>query len=122
MNSIAMRLFMLYIFLLGLFSCSSDNNDLIIPEEKLIAIFFDFHTAESVINRAPSDLKDSLKQVYQGQIFEIHEVERLDFIHDLQILENNPKRFHTFYEEVEKYGLDLKTGTLEGLNKNLPLE
>lgn len=122
MTSIFKRSFLLCVVLSGIFSCISDKDDLKIPEEKLIAIFFDFHTAESVINRAPSDMIDSLKQVYQRQIFSIHEIDKSDFLHDLGVLENDPKRFYKFYEEVEKYGLDLKSSNLEGLNEGRPME
>jgi len=109
----------LFTFIFIIASCSGNKGDLLIPEEKLKAIFFDFHTAEYIINRAPSDIKDSLRQVYQFQIFSIHEVEKQDFMHDLDVLQDNPKEFFTFYEEVEKYGLDLKSTTLHNMNKDI---
>jgi hypothetical protein len=107
--------FFICILFFGLISCSGVKGDMLIPEEKLKAVIFDFHSAEYIINRAPSDLKDSLRQVYQFQIFKIHEVEKQDFMHDLEILQDNPNEFFKFYEEVEKYGLDLKSRTLSEL-------
>lgn len=113
--------FTIYLFIIIFFfvSCSGSQSDLIIPEEKLKAIFFDFHTAEYMVNRAPSDIKDSLRQVYQFQIFKIHEVEKKDFMHDLEAMISNPGEFYKFYEEVEKYGLDLKSVTIQELNKDI---
>lgn len=111
--------FLICILIFGFISCSGGKGDLLIPEEKLKAVVFDFHSAEYIINRAPSDMKDSLRQVYQFQIFKIHEVEKQDFMHDLGILQDNPGEFFKFYEEVEKYGMDLKSSTLSELNKDV---
>lgn len=99
-------------------SCRDIKSELSIPEEKLEKVFFDFHSAEYLINRAPSNLKDSLRVVYQKQIFSIHKINKEDFLHDLNLLKQNPEKFLKFYENVEKYGNELKNSTLQELNKN----
>jgi hypothetical protein len=89
-------------------NCNVNDEKTIIPEDKLKEIFFDFHVAEYVINRAPSVAKDSLKALYSDQIFKIHKVKREDFLHDAKLIEKNPERFQKFYEEIENYGNELK--------------
>lgn len=91
-------------------NCNINNEQTIIPEDKLKKIFFDFHVAEYIVNRAPSVAKDSLQALYSEQIFKIHKVKKEDFLHDAKLIEKNPERFQKFYEEVENYGTELKTG------------
>lgn len=89
-------------------NCNINNEKTIIPEDKLKEIFYDFHVAEYIVNRAPSVAKDSLKDLYSEQIFKIHEVKKEDFLHDAKLIEKNPERFQKFYEEVENYGKEMK--------------
>jgi hypothetical protein len=89
-------------------NCNINNEKTIIPEDKLKEIFYDFHVAEYIVNRAPSVAKDSLKELYSEQIFKIHEVKKEDFLHDAKLIEKNPERFQKFYEEVENYGKEMK--------------
>lgn len=91
------------IILAMLSSCTLNSGKPKLTEEKLKAVFLDFHTAEHMINRAPSDLKDSLRQVYREQIFEIHQVDRADFQHDLDYFEKHPNKFADFYERLSFY-------------------
>lgn len=103
--------FVLFISAVILFqNCNISNEQTIIHEEKLKKIFFDFHVAEYIVNRAPSVAKDSLKELYSDQIFKIHNVKKEDFLHDAKLIEKNPERFQKFYEEVENYGKEMKTG------------
>lgn len=92
-----------FILIIFSFSCSKKKPQLTIDEEKLIQVFFDMHAADYIINRAPTNEKDSLSNVYQDQIFKIHHIDRNEFQENLKILESHPRYFKEFYEKLNIY-------------------
>ena len=98
-----------YLILLILFvlSCKPKDDKLILSEEVLQKVVFDIHTAEFIINRTPADLKDSLNEKYLNQIMEIHQISKEDFLHDMEILKNDPERLKEFYEKTQKASEDM---------------
>jgi hypothetical protein len=111
---------LVFVFVLAMISsCLLRPDRPKLPEETLKAIFLDFHTAEHMINRAPSDLKDSLRQVYRGQIFEIHQVDRADFQHDLDYFEKHPDKLADFYERLSSYSDSVRLDLSERLKNRI---
>ena len=111
---------LIYALLLAMSSsCMFNSEQLKLPEEKLKAIFLDFHTAEHMIDRAPSDLKDSLRQLYHDQIFEIHDIDRADFQHDLDYFEKRPDKFADFYERLSAYSDSVRLDLSEKLKNRI---
>ncbi len=97
--------YFLFLFLIVfLSSCGNKKVELTIPEDKLIKIFFDLHSAEYIINRASVNEKDSLVIIYRDQIFKLHNVDKREFEKNLKIIQANPQYFKDFYEKVNKYG------------------
>ena len=83
-----------------LYSCSSPQIELPIEEVKLKEILMDVHVAEAALQPLVGQKKDSLKELYFSQIFEIHEVHPVDFEATMEILQNNPKRMKKIYKEL----------------------
>ena len=91
------------IILLFFISCKKEKPALTIPEDKLIKVFHDLHTAKYIINKAPVDIKDSLTQVYTAQIFTNHKVDKREFEKNLQLLQKYPKYYSRFYDKLNHY-------------------
>jgi len=83
--------------------CENDKPHLTVPEDKMIKIFYDLHTANYIVKKAPVDIRDSLSREYTGQIFENHNVSKEEFEKNLKILEKHPDYFVSFYKKLEKY-------------------
>ena len=99
------KLILISFFLLSsLFSCQNKKDKLTIPEKKLIKVFFDIHSAEYIINRAPANEKDSLSEMYMSQIFRIHKITKKEFEKNISILRSHPENFKNFYEKLNSYG------------------
>lgn len=113
MNKYILRCFFVLSCFIWFLSCNTQNSNLRIEEDKLKKIFFDFHSAEYIVNRAPSNMKDSLKILFQQQIFSIHEVTKEDFMHDLELMKKNPEKFYKFYEQIESYSQELKNDAIK---------
>lgn len=90
----------LFVMLLLICSCQPSVPELLIPEDKLVGVLVDTHVAEAAIQNLPSDLKDSLGEVYYRQIFEIHDVNEEDFEQTMSILREDPIRLEIIYEQV----------------------
>jgi len=100
----------LFIIFLFNYSCENNKKELTIKEDKLVKIFFDLYAAQSIINKSPEEIKDSLKVVYTGQIFKIHSISKSEFENNVDILQNDPKKYKAFYNKLDKFG--------EGIMKN----
>lgn len=98
-NNISNYLFLL-IAILTIGSCSKTQAPLPIEEAKLKDILVDVHMAEAAIQPIVGLKKDSLKELYFSQIFEIHQVHPVDFEATMEILQTNPARMKKIYKEM----------------------
>lgn len=105
-KKITLKLFFLTILSL-LMSCGEDKTNLTIPEDKFIKIVYDIYAADNAIKEAPKEKRDSLKQIYTKQIFQIHNISQKEFEQNLNKLKNNPEKFKKFYDKLDKYAEDL---------------
>ncbi len=62
---------LLIVAVLFLFGCSKPRAELTIPEEELVKILADAHLIESALSTNYSTVKDSLTNLYYGQMYEI---------------------------------------------------
>lgn len=85
---------------LSLFACQKAPPELLVPEEKLVAILADAHIAEAAIQNLIKEVKDSLGEVYYQQICEIHEVNKADFEQTMVQLREDPLRLEQIYRKV----------------------
>lgn len=90
------------LLVLSLFVCSNCNNNQSIPlsEEKMVEIIRDLHIAEAAMQNLVGITKDSLGQIYYQQIFDLHEVNEVDFDTSIQRLRRDPTRLNQIYDKV----------------------
>lgn len=72
-----------------------------LPEETLVRIMVDLHTAEAATTGLTGFRKDSLLYLYYEQIFALHGVERADYEHDIRLLSRDEDRMMRIVEEAE---------------------
>jgi len=90
------------LFLLAATSCQEEEVAPLIEETKMVRLLADLHVSESATQHFGVTLRDSFRQVYYEQIFEIHEVDQALFEKELKILKKNPKRLSAYYDQVIK--------------------
>jgi DNA-directed RNA polymerase subunit F len=97
----------LYLGLLLFLSCQTKIEGLELPEDKLVTALADAHIIEGALLSVFPSKKDSLRELYYQQIYEIHGISEQAFEHDVEFLKINPKMMDEVYEKVLKE-LDLK--------------
>ena len=81
-------------------ACKKANAPLPIEEEKLKEILIDVHVAEAALQPIIGAKKDSLRELYFSQIFEIHEIHAVEFEATMELLQEDPKRMKKIYKEL----------------------
>lgn len=72
-------------------------------EEKVISILGDMHFANSAVMILPKDKRDSMKLIYENQVFDIYEISREDYENLNQILESDMNMYYDIEKKVHKY-------------------
>ena len=88
----------LFLFL----SCQTKTEGLELPEDKLVSALADAHIIEGALLSVIPSKKDSLRELYYQQIYEIHGISGQAFEHDVEFLKINPKMMDEVYEKVLK--------------------
>jgi len=104
-----------FLIILFVSACSGNDGQLTIPEDKLIKVFFDLYAADQAVKEAPKEQRDSLKEVYTKQVFQIHHVSQQQFKQNLNQLQKNPERFKKFYDKLDKYGDEMAKTKKDGI-------
>ncbi len=109
-------------------SCTEKQAVLPIEDDKLKKILLDVHIAEAAMQPIVGLKKDSLKELYFAQIFEIHQVHPVDFEATMDILRTDPKRIKKIYKELTEdvknkkkaYSekLKIKTDSIKSVSKS----
>ncbi len=73
-----------------------------IPEEKLISILVDVHTAEAMTETEIQRVRDSINPIYYTQIYEKHGVTSKDFDSTMSVYAHNPELFDSVYSRVQR--------------------
>lgn len=81
-------------------SCRQRIPGISMPEDKLVPLLMDVHLAEAALQNVHGTVKDSLTDVYLGQICTIHEVDREKLDRVLAELRNNPEAMDRVYRKV----------------------
>ena len=100
LNTLLFSVFAISAVFLG---CKKDKPALTVSEDKMIKIFYDLHTANYIIKKAPVDTRDSLAQQYTDQIFANHNVTKDEFEKNLKLLQKYPEYFSSFYKKLQVY-------------------
>ena len=93
------------------FVACEDRLNAPIPEEKLIAILMDVHTAEAMTESEIQRVRDSINPIYYAQIYEKHGVTSKDFDSTMSVYAHNPERFDSIYAKVIRT-INIKRDTL----------
>ncbi|MEL7020016.1 MAG: DUF4296 domain-containing protein [Bacteroidota bacterium] len=87
-------------------SCQPQEEQFVIPPDKLVRILEDIHVAEAALTGLSTERKDSAAAAYYDQIFTIHQVSASDFDHDLELLKRRPKllsqTYSTLHQQMEQ--------------------
>lgn len=91
----------LFFFLILLFfgACQPESQ-LSISNEKMIAVLVDVHVAEAAMQNLSNNQKDSIAQVYYGQIYQIHGLTKEQFAADIDYVTHHPKLMENLYSKV----------------------
>ncbi len=81
-------------------SCTKEETAYQLTDEKLTNIITDIHVSESATQHLSLSLRDSMVQVYLGQILEIHEVSKDVFEPEYQQLKRDPEKLQLIYGKV----------------------
>lgn len=72
-----------------------------VAKEKLVQVLVDIHIAEGATQQITQpELKDSLVQIYYGQIFKIHSIDETAFYESMAMLRENPYLLSELYTAV----------------------
>lgn len=100
-NTSKLCLFFL-LFVLSATSCTEQEIEPLIEEPMMIRLLADLHVSEAATQHFEVVIRDSFRQVYYEQIFEIHEIDQALFEEELKNLKKNPKKLNTYYDKVIK--------------------
>lgn len=94
------NLFTAGILLLSFIHCTEDNS--LSPEEliEFQAIFLDVTIAHSAADNFPLSMRDSMKKVYQTQVFDLHSITAEEYRNYQKRIENNPEQAVEIYATV----------------------
>lgn len=96
-----MRYFVVLLFCFILTgSCSTPEDETQIPDEELVVLLVDLHIAEAATSHLPTDIKDSVTNIYYEQIYRKHEVDSLMFKAQMDKLKKEPGDLKKIYEKV----------------------
>ncbi len=87
-------------FALVILACQPKSEPLLIPSDDLIKALADVHIAEGALLSIRPVVKDSIRDLYYSQIYEIHGITPESFEHDIGLLKLNPKLMEKVYEKV----------------------
>ena len=93
------------------FGCKKDERPTI-PKEKMVNVLVDIHLIEASLLGFSDEQKDSLTQLYYGQIYEIHSISEDSFLTEMDFLKQHPKYLEETYkkilEEIDRREAELK--------------
>lgn len=90
----------LFLFLIFGVACAKKKSNLPIPEEKLVEVLIDVHTAEAAISFLYGEKRDTFATGYYEDIYTIHELSPDKFDKTMQVLRNDPELMVRVYQAV----------------------
>ena len=100
MKNVFRIVFMFCLLISVVFVACQSNLNTPIPEDKLIDILIDVHTAEALTEAESQRVRDSMNPIYYAQIYEKHGVTSTDFDSTMSVYAHNPERFDSVYARV----------------------
>lgn len=95
--------------MLAFSSCKKEVvTELPLEEEKVVRILADMHFAKSAAMVHKAEIRDSMKLVYESQVFTINEITRSQYDDLKQKLESNLKLYYDIEKKVHIYLKDVQ--------------
>ena len=85
---------------LSAISCEQQNN-LTIPEDRMIELLLDAHILEATLMEASNSVKDSVSEVMYQQFYTIHGIKPEEFRKNLEIIQNDPELTNKIYKRLQ---------------------
>jgi Domain of unknown function (DUF4296) len=95
------RLSYVIVFLGAFFACQNSAKAPI-SEATLMKVLLDVHTAEALVEGENQNVRDSMAKIYYAQIFQKHNVSRIDFDSTMAIYSRHPTQLDTIYNRLLK--------------------
>ena len=89
-----------FLLLFVLNACQQKPARPAIDEDKLVEVLIDVHVAEAAVQALRGATKDSMLNVYYGQIGEIHGLDMQEFETTMETLRNDPKYLEALYSKI----------------------
>jgi len=94
----------LILFLFLAISCKEESKtELPYEEEKIVRILADMHFAKSAALIHKSEIRDSMKLVYESQVYTINGITKTDFEELKKTLESNLNLYYDIEKKVHIY-------------------
>ena len=71
-----------------------------INDELWVKVLMDIHVAEAAAQQGDIATRDSLRQLYYHQIFEIHDVSKELYEVEMERLKKDPTKLNAIYDQV----------------------
>ena len=98
------NIFLFFFLLLTMFSCKEEKElELPYEEEKVILILSDMHFAKSAAMIHKVEERDSMKLIYDAQVFKIHGITKEEYENLKLILDSDLNRFYEIEKKVHKH-------------------
>ncbi len=82
-------------------SCAENNEEaLTIPEDKMVEMLMDAHLLESALQDVSHTKRDSTKNAFYDQFYEIHGTSEKEFVENVEIMDKQPKMLSRIYSKV----------------------
>ncbi len=86
------------------------KTDLLFDEEKIIHILADMHFAKSAAKIHKAEIRDSMRLIYESQVYIINDITKKDYVELKYLLESDLNLYYDIEKKVHKY---LKTAQNE---------
>ena len=98
------------LFVALLFCSCKEDVKVVLPmdEEKVIALLGDMHFANAASKIHMREKRDSMKLIYEDQVFVINDISREDYENLIKILESDLNLYYDIEKKVHKYLKDLQ--------------
>lgn len=92
--------FCFFVFLFLLNTCKKNAVKLPLPMETAVELIIDVHSAEAALQNVYGRKKDSLAAIYYDQIYQIYQIDSLEFKKMIGALRDDPELMKEVYNRA----------------------
>ena len=81
-------------------ACKPREARLSIPDEEVVQLLADVHSAEAAVQHLPNPARDSMVRIYYDQVFKQHHIDQAGYEQLVVTLRKDPDRMSILYEKV----------------------